>query len=213
MATPLVTRWEVLSAPELTATTAEGDSTEDPAADASVTHPKISAPQSLKTVLGGTRLTITESELVPLQHLPDTPEELRTEIDGLIETLLDIDGPGALANRAIDRLDDIGRPAIPRLLNQLQALSADLDGNNFKLTRLDRALRVMTGRAFGYIPGTHLVQIEEINNQRRSALKQWYAWWFKYHDRDYAVTIDKQESLPTVKRKIIRNQPQPPEQP
>ena len=211
--TPLVTRWEVLSAPKLAALTADGGNTEDLAAGASVTHPQISAPQSVKTVLSGSQLTITESELVPLQHLPDTPAELRTEIDELIETLLDTDGPGALANRAIDQLDDIGRPAIPRLLNQLQALSSDLDGNNFKLTRIDRALRVMTGRSFGYNPGTHLVQPEEISDQRSSALKQWYAWWFKYHDRDYAVTIDKQESLPTVKRKIIRNQPQPPEQP
>ena len=210
--TPLVTRWEVLSAPEIATATPEGTTRDADPGDAAETHPEISEPQSVKALLSGSRVTINESELVPLDHLPDTPQELRTEIDTLIATLLDIDGPGALANRAIDRLDDIGRPAIPRLLNQFQALAADLDGNNFKLTRIDRALRVMTGRAFGYNPGTHLVQIEKITEQRISALKQWYAWWFKYHDRDYAAIIDKQESLPTVKRKTIRNQPQPPVQ-
>ena len=81
--------------------------------------------------------------------------------------------------------------------------------HNLSLTRIDRALRVMTGRAFDYQPGTHLVlpasmglPQPSVEEHRRSALKQWYAWWYKYHARDYAALIDKQEILPPVRSAI-----------
>ena len=136
--------------------------------------------------------------------MPDTSPESRAEIDRLIADLLDLDGPGTLANRSIDRLDDIGRPAIPRLLNQFYELKNDVVGNNFKLVRVDRALRTMTGRSFDYDPGLRPTQLHTLKDQRVSALRQWYAWWYRYHDRDYAALIDKQEILPPVKKGTIK---------
>ena len=163
-------------------------------------HPEIALPRSSHTTFRGKEVLILESELVPLSHLADTDPLLRAEVDRLIGDLLDLDGPGALANRSIQRLSQIGRAAIPRLLNQFHELSSDLEANNLKLTRVDRALRVMTGRAFEYEPGSHLTQREELEEQRLSALKQWYAWWYRNHDRDSAL-IDRQENPSPAKRK------------
>jgi hypothetical protein len=206
-ANPLVTGWEVNFDP-----TAERAEKTDPAArrrGIPSAHPNIAAPESVSAVFGGRPITIKETAPVALGHLPDTSPESRAEIDRLIADLLDLDGPGTLANRSIDRLDEIGRPTIPRLLNQLYELQGDVIANNLSLTRIDRALRVLTGRAFDYQPGNHLVQPaglelrqSSVEEHRLSALKQWYAWWYRYHDRDYAALIDKQESLPPVKGTI-----------
>ena len=205
---PEVTGWEVDLSPEVveirSASEQRGPDSVGQAKGLSTRgHPGINAPRSSQVLFRGEEVAIHESELVPLSHLPDTDPELRAEIDRLIEDLLDLDGPGAVANRSIKRLAQIGRAAIPRLLNQLYELHEDLEANNLKLTRVDRALRVMTGGAFAYEPGSHLVQRERLEEQRLSALKQWYAWWYENHNRDYG--IDKQENLPPIKRKTFEN--------
>ena len=146
---------------------------------------------------GGTR-KVRESELSPLGHLPDTPEELRTEIDKLIVELTDLSEDGRVFNRHVDRIVEIGRPAIPRLLNQMYEAQDALDRGDqdtkLQVRRVIQVLTVMTGMRFGFnVADRSNAGVDGDKGQRTSALKQWYAWWYKTHDRDYTTAIDKAE--------------------
>lgn len=157
-------------------------------------HPTIAKPETRETEFGGEKIVITESEPVPLDHLEDTPGELRTEIDELIATLMDPDAPGATANRAIARLREIGRPAIPRLLNQMYEAKLDTLEQRIAIRGVVRALADMSGQRFGFsVTETGALGTGGTDEERRSALKQWYAWWYNNFDRDYTAAIDNDD--------------------
>lgn len=170
-----------------------------PTGDVYIPHDKIAKPEVVERDFGGQKIEVTESEPVPLEHLEDTPPELRQEIDKLVQDVLESaspTAPGALFNRATDRLVEIGRPAVPRLLNALYELHGDPIGNNIQLSQVCRCLRQVSGNAYDYPvadrPGESRQQTTE---KRVSAVKQWYAWWYKYHKGEYDLLIDKRENL------------------
>ncbi len=156
-------------------------------------HEVIPQPVVSERKFGGQTIQVAESELVPLDHLPDTPPELRQEIDDLIAALIDLDAPGAVSNRSINRLVEIGRPAIPRLLTKLTEVEPTGDGK-LQLLRVLQALRTMSGARFGFNPADRKeLLVGGTKEERLSALKQWYAWWYKNHDRDFTSAIDKED--------------------
>ena len=176
-----VTSWEVLSAPPRPA-------------EERVPHATIAKPVTREAEFGGETIVVAESEPVPLDHLEDTPPALRTEIDTLITTLMDPDAPAASANRTIARLKEIGRPAIPRLLDQMHDRSLESLQDRIAMRGIIRALSAMTGQRFGF----SVVDKPEAGSggtdaERESALKQWYAWWYDSFDRDYTTAIDTTE--------------------
>lgn len=161
-----------------------------------VAHEEIDRPEAKKTTFAGEQVTIYESPLIALDHLDETPQAQREEIDKLINDLIDLDAGGGVFNRSSGTLKKIGRPAIPRILNKIYELHGDVETNNLQITRLVRCLRKMTGVAHNYPTADHLnPRPEATKDDRLSALRQWYAWWYRYHKGEYDELIEKEESL------------------
>lgn len=169
--------------------------------------PGIKKPVKKKRRLGGKEITVLEAEPAPLGHLPDTPEPLRKEIDRLIDQLMDLDASGIVANRAARRLKEIGKPAVPRLLNKFYEIKPRTRDEVLALNRVVHALRDLTGLAFGYNPREGVTQegIGATEEERMSALKQWFAWWWKYANRpDWQYAIQKGEGEELFETKAER---------
>lgn len=155
-------------------------------------HDQIAAPELKSREFGGQKITVAESELIPLDHLADTPAELRREIDGLIDGLMDLDN--IRYNRTYTRLKEIGRPAIPRLLNKMYLVKPTTEEDRLGLFRVISAMSTLSGVRFGYSPADRKdFLVGGTDEERVSALKQWYAWWYENHDRDFTSAIDKED--------------------
>ena len=157
-------------------------------------HESISKPAEVEVVIDGQKVKVKESVLSPLGHLADTPEPLRKEIDKLISDMLDLEAPGYISNRCIDRLKKIGRPGIPRLLNKMYEIDPKTAEDRQMLRRVVMALSQVSGVRKNFnIADAHGVSAEINQAQRMSALKQWYAWWYERHDEEFDTAIDKEE--------------------
>ena len=135
---------------------------------------------------------------VPLGHLEDTPPELRSEIDGLLKIAADPKARPKEVNKACERLVEIGRPAMPRILNLFYEIvngpDPDSYDNRTTLFRIIKSCLVpMTRCEFGFNPTTR--PDEEGNTaaqERITALGQYYVWWFQHNDKAYWDLLKKQ---------------------
>jgi predicted Zn finger-like uncharacterized protein len=132
------------------------------------------------TLSDGSR--VHEREPEPLEHLDDTPEALRKEIDTLIATMLDLELTKEAA-RAQRRLVEIGKPAIPALLTRMYETPADTEPDRIRLNLLDQSLQRITGQSFGYAPGESGSVAGTTEERRNSSIRQWFAWWYKNQKR------------------------------
>ena len=118
----------------------------------------------------------------PLEHLADTPPELRDRIDQLVATMVDLDLTKEAAS-AQHELVDIGKPALPILLTGLFETPLDSEENAIRCNLVVQTLRRITGHSFGYSPqlleGSSVGTTEE---RRRSGIRQWFAWWHRNQD-------------------------------
>ncbi len=181
---PKVTHWKIISQPKVIKRRA-------PRAKP---HEQITKPTAKKISYGGKEITILESEPVALEHLPDTPPAIAKEIDDLIAKMLDLDGEGKWANRARLRFQEIGKAVIPRLLTKFYEIRPSSPDDILRLQRVVHALRDLTGVAFGYNPLERSVMkgLGGSVDDRESALKQWYAWWWRHaNDPNWQYAIDK----------------------
>ncbi len=138
-----------------------------------------------KTLSDGSR--VHERQPEPLAYLDDTPQVLRDEIEGLFETIINMELTKEIS-RAKARLIEIGKPAIPRLLTGLYELPIDTengtDEDERKIQNVVDVLRDITNQFFGFEPlllegsgmGTTL-------ERQQSSVKQWFAWWYKNSKR------------------------------
>jgi predicted Zn finger-like uncharacterized protein len=123
---------------------------------------------------------VREREPEPLPHLEDTPPELRTRIDKLIDTMLDLDLTKE-ASRAREDLVKIGRPTIPRLLTKLYEIPLETEDQSIQVNQVVVALRDITGQYHGYEPQELIGSAAGTTRERRlSSVKQWFAWWYIY---------------------------------
>jgi predicted Zn finger-like uncharacterized protein len=137
---------------------------------------------------GYEKVTLSDGSIVherapePLGHLEDTPDELRTRIDALVATMLDLEltKEGARARR---ELIELGRPAIPILLTKFFEIPADTEENRIRCNIIDQTLQSITGQQFGYAPGEAGSAAGTTEERRDSSIKQWFAWWYKNQDR------------------------------
>jgi predicted Zn finger-like uncharacterized protein len=127
---------------------------------------------------------VIEKQPEPLGHLPDTHPDIAAEIDRLIPILLDLDLPPRKTKPAREAIIEIGRPAIPLLLTVLYETPLDTHENALRVNIVVHALRDITGESFGFKPqvaeGSGTGTTEE---RRQSAIKQWFAWWYRNADR------------------------------
>lgn len=158
-------------------------------------HEEIAKPEAKKIERDGKSFTVFEAEVVPLEHLADTPAALRTEIDQLIAELARADNLPRERSKARSRLREIGKPAVPRLLTRFNDIKADTTDGIAQLTQIDALLRDMSGLSFGFSPAHNTVLTSPAENEeaRASALKQWYGWWYYYHDKPLDLAFDKEE--------------------
>lgn len=164
-----------------------------------VKHEVIGSAKDVERDYGGVKEIVREAELKPLPHLDGTSPEVQQQIDAAIAKLVDIDGSGLESNRAALELEKLGKPSVPRLLNELYELVAgestleDRD-TRLQIRRVTMALEELTGQRFGFNPAdTGGTASQEY---RLSSLKQWYGWWADNHWReDFDYAIDKSENL------------------
>lgn len=136
----------------------------------------------------GKAVTVRTIDPQPLEHLEDTPKPLRKEIDQLLEALKD---PNLPARRLIDtrrRLEQIGAPAIPRILTQFYETRTEgvsgstlQDNLNF-INLLTRILRTVTMHSgFGFAPAREEGGALGISDKMRQiALKGWFGWYSSF---------------------------------
>jgi hypothetical protein len=119
--------------------------------------------------------SLYQAEMHHLEHLEDTPAEVRAQIEKLIPVMLDFTLRPKENNVARDELVAIGKPAIPMLLNQFYEIKIIDTMDDPSLTQVNMVydtLKQITGYAPGFspLPG----QSEE---RRTMALKAYFAWW------------------------------------
>lgn len=172
-----------------------------PAGSGFIPHDKIAKPETKEIEFRGEKMTVTESEPVPLDHLPETSEAMRQMIDQAVADIVasaDPEAPGGLMMNAVLKLkqnQEIRRAATPRLLNALYQFYQDPIAHNIQLNTLCRALRDCTGAAYAY-PVNNVGSRDELVRLRQSAVKQWYAFWWQFHKHpDWDALIEKDESL------------------
>lgn len=158
---------------------------------------EIAKPKVVETNRGGALVKVQESDPAPIAHLADTPEPMRQKVDALVKDLIasaDPESPGALFNRSSNALKEIGKPAMPRLVNALYELYPDVNGNNQKISQVTRCLLSMTGMAFAYdVRGTGDAAKDKA--ARESVIRQWFAWWWRFANDTHEDAIDQSEDL------------------
>ena len=127
---------------------------------------------------------VFEAEPRPLEHLEDTPPELRRQIDEAYARMLDFELRPPENAAAMRALVAIGRPALPILLTGLFEIPLETDEQAMKVNLINQSLEGITGYYTGWKP-----QVSEgsgtgtTDERRQSAIKQWFAWWFRKGSR------------------------------
>jgi predicted Zn finger-like uncharacterized protein len=168
-------------------------------------HEIIGKAEARDITFGGKKYSISEAELVSLPHLESTSQEDRKTIDALIAKLIDINASGMHFNRADLALNKFGKAAVPRVLNKMYETKMKTQEDVLVLNRLCRFLRNLTGERFGFNPKIDMAKGSDIGateSERVSALKQWYAWWGRYYDRDDWKNIDADDEVELTTKQI-----------
>jgi hypothetical protein len=165
------------------------------------THELIGEAQNVERDYGGRKETVREAELKPLPHLDGTSPEIQQKIDTAIAAIIDLDAPGGAANRANLDLRQIGKPAVPRLLNKLYELVVGQENALedqqvvLRIRRVTGALEDLTGQRFGFNPSVLSSQTTS-HEYRLSSLRQWYGYWAdNFWSDKWRVGFDEGEAL------------------
>ncbi len=164
-----------------------------------VKHDVIGDAASVERDYGGVKTTVREAELKPLPHMEGTSPDVQAKIDAHIATLVDMEGSGGAANTASRRLKEIGKPAVPRLLNKLYELvvgnEASLRDQHtvLQIRRVTMGLEDVTGQRFGF-DASVLESQTSSQEYRLSSLRQWYGYWADNHWRDdWRLGVDESD--------------------
>lgn len=146
----------------------------------------------------GTR-KVAESKPTPVPHWSEATPAQQQMADKAVADILasaNPESPGGLFNRAtmsIRSLED-RKAVVPRVLNAMHDLYADVNANNQKLGLLDKALVGWTGYAVNY-------QLKDSGDPakdkaaRESCVRQWFAFWWRYSSGDLGDFFDMRENL------------------
>ena len=124
---------------------------------------------------------VVEREPEPLEHLDDTPQELRDQLDELLATMLDLELTSE-ASRASREVIGIGKPAIPLLLTHLYENGLHSRDDSIRANIAISALREITGEYYGYQPQSLVGALGTTEERRQSSIRQWFAWWYRKAD-------------------------------
>ncbi len=163
-----------------------------PAAAASAAAAPATATQGIERVTLSDGSRVFEREPEPLGHLESTAPELRERIDALYANLIDLSLTRESAQAARD-LADLGKPAIPILLTGLYEIPLDTPEQAIQVNLIDQVLRGITGQSFGYDPQLLVGRGKFGEERRKSAIRQWFAWWHANQDTFETRRADSDE--------------------
>lgn len=109
-----------------------------------------------------------------LEHLASTDAALRERIDGLFARMLDLSLSPTENVRASDELSEIGKPALPVLLNGiLETRVVDVESMS-QVVLINQTLQRITDHPTVFAPGPDTAKVEEL---RLKTVKSWFEWW------------------------------------
>ena len=139
----------------------------------------------------------------PLDHLETTSPEDRSAIDAALAQLSDIDAPSRFRTEAMKTLEDHGKAAMPRLLDELFATPVASLEDSFRVNLLARTLMRVTGEdyAFNVRNRTGDTGFSAAEQDRVKLVQKWYSWWAERKDlEDWRKAPEKEETLDKGRR-------------
>jgi len=146
---------------------------------------------------GGTR-KVQESKPGPMPHWEEATPQQREMADQCVAGIIasaDDNSPGGLFMRATLKVREMTdkQAAIPRALNAMFERYEDPNSSNMELSQLNRAIANWTGFAVNY-QVRDSGDPEKDKKERQSCIRQWFAFWRRYH-KDLSEFIDDSEDL------------------
>jgi len=147
----------------------------------------------------GTR-TVQESEPTPVPHWSGSSPEMQAKVDQAIADIIasasEEARSGLFANAVGQFTFDMEKiqAVVPRALNAMYEHYGDVNANNQVLSQLNHALKSWTGYAVNYSVKDSGDAARD-KKERESCVRQWFAFWRRYHkDLSEFVTFEE-ESL------------------
>lgn len=160
-------------------------------------HKYIKPPKWEDVVVKGKKYKQYQTDIVPLPHLEDTPPPLRKEIDRLIDVCYTESENPKEAILASTRLIEIGKQAVPRILNSFYehkgTTRTEVEGMNI----LIKAYNNITGGNIAFLPDLDPNAVFGGSHKDREVLlKTAYAhWYFTYWKKEEDMRGDTDEEL------------------
>lgn len=175
----------------------------DPSKTTYVPNKDIAAPEVKEISDSAGKRTVKESNPTAVPHWDKATPAQQKMADEIVADILrsaDPESPGGLFARATIKVQSIEdrKAVVPRVLNAMYELYADVNANNQKLSQLNRALVAFTGFAVNY-------QIEATTDAakdkaaRESCVRQWFAFWWRYSNGDLSEFLDLSDDLDAPK--------------
>lgn len=126
--------------------------------------------------------TIAEVDPEEQDWVPGTTDAQKAEVARHISDLFDDKHPAKLS-AASQGLVNVGKNAIPPLLNEFMKLDVRKEDDVKRGNALDRTLNTMTGVEMGYDPASFQSTGALPPAQTRlRAVRRWFGWWKKHKD-------------------------------
>jgi hypothetical protein len=120
-------------------------------------------------------------EITTVDYLPDTDERTKAELKYLLKALTSDDRNKAWKARG--KIEEIGKPAIPGLLNQMVGLDMAKREDVAEANKYVTILRKITGRTFGFDPSFMTdTQLDSQAADLEHSLRRWFGWWERNKD-------------------------------
>ena len=154
-----------------------------------------------KTLSDGSR--VIEGEPGPIPYMDETSMELRTEIDGLIAELLDLELPAKRLTQVKAEIVLHGKHAIPPLLTRFYEINkpGTLDDDNAMRAQL---LHTMLGDITGYVTTFAAHEALGATKERRdSGVKQWFGWYNRKFKRFETASPDAEPEPDALEAELL----------
>jgi len=133
-----------------------------------------------------------------MPHWEDATPQQREMADQCVADIIasaDDNSPGGLFMRATFKVQEMPdkQAVIPRVLNAMFERYEDPNAYNMELSQLNRAVANWTGYAVNYQVRSSGDAAKD-KKERRSCIRQWFAFWRRYH-KDLSEFFDDSEEL------------------
>ncbi len=159
-------------------------------------HKTLKKPKYETVKIKDKKIKTYQGKIVRMDHLDDTPPELRKKIDKLIALVFTpSDDPGQ-AGRAVTELQDLGKPAVPRIMNALYEHQCKTQVEREAFNMLVKTYNNIVGSRISFLPDTDVTStFGGTDEDRKKLIKAVFGnWYFHYHQKakDFAGETDEE---------------------